>query len=219
MGYEMKKIALLALLLPAAIQAQTALPLPPGYPTLLGESCGGVHVASYVTGFDASGNITGEVYAWTKCGGSGRGGGYQTHTYQSWNSILWDLYTNYKLVPYDNVMPDPAFTAVDSYGNMILNSCSGGTTNGQPACTAEANIVYIPPGTVPVATTVPSLSGMTATQARNTLKTAGLVDSQYFQTSSTATLFHVCGQSPAAGTIVDPGSTVSVCISSGSPNN
>jgi hypothetical protein len=213
----MKKLALLLLLAPGALQAQTALPLPPGYPTLLGESCGGVHVSSYVTGFDVNGNITGEVYAWTSCGGSGRGGGYHNHIYQSWNSILWDLFTNYKLVPYDNVLPDPSFTAVDPYGNTILNSCSG-TTNGQPACTAEANIVYIPPGTGPVSTTVPSLSGMTGAQAHTALKAVGLAESAYYQTSTTA-LFHVCGQSPAAGTVIDPGSTVSVCISLGTPNN
>ncbi len=194
-------------------QAQSALPLPPGYPTLLGESCGGVHVSSFVTGFDANGNITGEVYAWTKCGGSGKGGGYQTHTYQSWNSILWDLYTNYKIVPYDNLLPDPMFAAVDQWGNGILNYCSG-TTNGQPACVAEANVVYIPPGTKPIAVTVPSLSGMTASQAKATLTNDSLAESTYRQTSS-ITFNHVCGQSPAAGTVVDPGSTVSVCLSNG----
>ncbi len=211
----MKKLALLTVLVPVATLAQTILPLPPGYPTLLGESCGGVHVASYVTGFDGSGNITGEVYAWTTCGGSGRGGGYKTTTYQSWNSITWDLFTNYRLQPYDQVVPDPAFAASDIYGNTILNSCSG-TTNGQPACAAEVNIVYVPPGTVPISTTVPNLSSLTAAQAKSDLKALGLKESAYFSASST-TLFHVCGQSPAAGTVVDPGSTVSVCVSMG-PN-
>jgi hypothetical protein len=176
-----------------------------------------VHVASYVTGFDANGNIMGDVYAWTSCGGSGRGGGYKSHIYQSWHSILWDLNLNYKLLPYDNLVPDPTFTDTDQYGNTILDFCSG-TTNGQPACTAEANIVYVPPVIVPVSTTVPALSGLTSRQAKAAVKAAGLVESAYFQ-ASTTTLFHVCGQSPAAGTVVDPGSTVSVCISLGVPNN
>ena len=68
----MKMIGLLGLLASAAVQAQVTLPLPAAYPTLLGASCGGVHVASYVTGFDKNGYIRGEVYARTRCGGSGR---------------------------------------------------------------------------------------------------------------------------------------------------
>ena len=209
----MKKILLLGLLVSAAAQAQTALPLPPGYPTLLGASCGGVHVASYVTGFNADGNMTGEVYAWTKCGGSGRGGGYQTHTYQSWNSIVWDFFNNYKIVPYDNVLPDPAFTETDSYGNTVLNSCSG-LTNTQPACVAEATIAAIPPGAVPIAATVPNLYNLSSSAAKTELKSLGLKETVYYANSSVK-WFHVCGQSPAAGTVVDPGSTVNVCLSTG----
>src|SRR5947209_20488386 len=74
--------AVFALISRAALAAP--LPLPPGYPTLLGFSCGGVHVSSFVTGFDSNGNITGEVYAWTKCGGSGKGGGSKPARYQWW---------------------------------------------------------------------------------------------------------------------------------------
>ena len=87
---------------------------------LLGVSCGGIHTSTYVTGFDLNGNITGEVYAWTRCGLSGRGGGYHSNLYTSWHSIVWDL-TGTALVtlPYDGVVPDPAFTAADSSGDTI----------------------------------------------------------------------------------------------------
>ena len=150
----MKMIGLLGLLANAAVQAQVTLPLPAAYPTLLGASCGGVHVASYVTGFDENGYIHGEVYAWTRCGGSGRGGGYQSQTYQAWHTIVWDLHQNYKLLPYDNVVPDPAFTATDAYGNSILDTCSV-TTDGQPACIASAYIYYVPPTMAPISDIVP----------------------------------------------------------------
>ena len=210
----MKILAFLALLVSGAVHAQTALPLPAGYPNLLGVSCGGVHVASYVTGFDSLGHITGEVYAWTRCGGSGRGGGYKSHTYQSWTSIAWDLNLNYKLLPYDQVFPDPAFTAADQYGNTILNVCAG-TTNGQPACIANANIYYVPPTTTPVSVKVPSLSGKTAVQAATAVQTAGLVEVSYTQASNTIPANYVCGQSPVPGTVVDPGTKINVCISLG----
>jgi hypothetical protein len=178
----MKMIGLLGLLASAAVQAQVTLPLPAAYPTLLGASCGGVHVASYVTGFDENGYIRGEVYAWTRCGESGRGGGYHSQTYQAWHTIVWDLGQNYKLLPYDNVVPDPAFKATDAYGNSILDTCSV-ATDGQPACVASAYIYYVPPTMTPISATVP--------------------------------VNKVRGQSPPPDTVVNPRSTVGVCLSSG----
>lgn len=211
----MRMLALLALFISGAAQAQTPLPLPAGYPTLLGVSCGGVHIASYVTGFNSSGNMTGEVYAWTRCGGSGRGGGYRSTTYHSWTSIVWDFKGNYKLQPYDNLVPDPFFTATDRYGNTISDACSG-TTNGQPACTAQAIIVYAPPAIPAVSAKVPSLYGLTATQAAAVLRTAGLAETSFTQASNTIPTNQVCGQLPSPGTVVDSGSTVNVCVSLGS---
>ena len=141
----MKTVLIIGLIASSvAAHAQTALPLPPGYPALLGVSCGGVATASYVTGFDAQGNILGEVYAWTSCGGSGRGGGYKKRLYQSWHSMKWTLSRQYTVLPYDSVVPDSTFTETDQYGNYIFDSCAG-ATNGQSACVAEANIQYIPP--------------------------------------------------------------------------
>ncbi|WP_233805446.1 hypothetical protein [Paraburkholderia sp. HP33-1] len=163
----MKMMGLLGLLASAVVQAQVALPLPSAYPTLLGVSCGGVHVASYVTGFDKNGYIRGEIYAWTRCGGSGRGGGYHSQAYQAWYTIVWDLHRNYKLLPYDNLVPDREFTATDAHGNSILDTCSG-TTFGQPACVASAYIYYVPPTMTPISDTVPVNQACGQSAAPNT---------------------------------------------------
>lgn len=55
-----------------------------------GVWCGGIHVYEYAQGFDASGNPTALVYGSTRCGGSGRGGGYHTTTHAGWAVATWD---------------------------------------------------------------------------------------------------------------------------------
>src|SRR3954469_17216432 len=59
--------------------------------SILGHSCGGIQERAYATGFDASGHPAGAVYLETRCGGSGRGGGYHTTTYTAWAGVTWDL--------------------------------------------------------------------------------------------------------------------------------
>ena len=87
---------------------------------LLGVSCGGIHTSTYVTGFNADGNITGEVYAWTRCGSSGRGGGYTSRLYYSWHSIVWNLSgVALATLPYDGVVPNVAYTQTDAAGDTI----------------------------------------------------------------------------------------------------
>ena len=45
-----------------------------------------------ITGFDTtSGYPTGDVHLQTRCGGSGRGGGYHTTTYTAWAGATWDF--------------------------------------------------------------------------------------------------------------------------------
>ena len=89
--------------------------------SVLGHSCGGIQEQALATGFDAtSGYPTGDVYLQTRCGGSGRGGGYHTTTYSKWVGVTWD-YTG-AVVSYDVLAAaptnaDPAFSAVDSFGN------------------------------------------------------------------------------------------------------
>ena len=112
----------------AASAATVTLVPQPDYP-YLGVACGGVLISTYVTGFDVNGNIRGEVYAWTRCGGSGRGGGYQETTYDSWHSILWDIEgAVIETLPYDGIVPDPDFSATDANGNTIHNAAVSGTT-------------------------------------------------------------------------------------------
>ena len=56
---------------------------------ILGHWCGGIQQSSYATGFALDGYPTGVVYMQTKCGGSGRGGGYKTTTYSGWAEVVW----------------------------------------------------------------------------------------------------------------------------------
>jgi len=126
----MRRVLALSLfsVLSVAASAETITLNPqPDYP-YLGVSCGGVHKSTFVTGFDANGNIRGEVYAWTQCGGSGRGGGYQVTNYDSWHSILWDLQgAVIETLPYDGVAPDETFSATDANGNTIHDVLVPGT--------------------------------------------------------------------------------------------
>ncbi len=111
--------ALLPLIFAQPTFASTTINLPAGG-GLLGISCGGIHTSTYVTGFDSAGNITGKAYAWTRCGSSGRGGGYTSKLYSSWHNMIWNL--NGAIVatlPNDGIAPNLAFTATDSSGDMI----------------------------------------------------------------------------------------------------
>jgi hypothetical protein len=119
--------SLLSVLSVAASAETITLNPQPDYP-YLGVSCGGIHKSTFVTGFDANGNIRGEVYAWTQCGGSGRGGGYQVTNYDSWHSILWDLQgAVIETLPYDGVAPDETFSETDANGNTIHDVLVPGT--------------------------------------------------------------------------------------------
>jgi hypothetical protein len=116
-------IALLAVVLslasPAFAETLIELQPQPGVP-LLGVSCGGVHTSTYVTGFNDEGDIAGEVYAWTRCGVSGRGGGYHSKLYYSWHSIEWDLNgVALTTLPYDGIVPDETFTETNDAGDTV----------------------------------------------------------------------------------------------------
>src|SRR5205085_9956955 len=97
--------------------ASTALLVPASTAfSVLGRSCGGIQEQALATGFDAtSGYPTGDVYLQTRCGGSGRGGGYHTTTYSAWVAVTWD-YTG-AVVSFDvlaaaSTNVDPTFSAV-----------------------------------------------------------------------------------------------------------
>ena len=92
--------------------------------SVLGHSCGGIQEQAFATGFDpTSGDPMGDVYLSTRCGGSGRGGGYHTTTYSAWVGATWDL--TGALVSYAVLSPapavDPTFSAFDQYGNEVYN--------------------------------------------------------------------------------------------------
>src|ERR1039457_463933 len=55
--------------------------------SLLGHSCGGIQERVSATGFAPNGLPAGDVYMQTRCGGSGRGGGYKTTTYSAWATV------------------------------------------------------------------------------------------------------------------------------------
>lgn len=93
---------------------------------ILGHSCGGIQEQAFASGFDTSGDPTGAVYMQTRCGGSGRGGGYHTTTYSAWATVTWDFggveLSYAKLVSAPTV--DPAFTQSDGYGDSVYNSAN-----------------------------------------------------------------------------------------------
>ncbi len=92
--------------------------------SVLGHSCGGIQEQAFATGFDAaSGFPTGDVYLSTRCGGSGRGGGYHTTTYSAWVDATWDF--TGALISYGVLSSapavDPTFSAFDQFGNEVYN--------------------------------------------------------------------------------------------------
>ena len=112
--------------------------------SVLGHSCGGIQEQELATGFDAtSGYPTGDVYLQTRCGGSGRGGGYHTTTYSAWVGVTWD-YTGAVIssevlagAP-TNVVP--TFSAIDSFGNEIYNELNA--VNVLPVDCTVGNTAY-----------------------------------------------------------------------------
>jgi hypothetical protein len=94
--------------------------------SILGHSCGGVQEHAYATGFGTGGYPTGDVSLQTRCGGSGRGGGYKTTTYSAWATASWDWYGNTRSFA---TLAGPAevsttFSAVDAYGDRIYNTAT-----------------------------------------------------------------------------------------------
>lgn len=108
----------------AANPTQLLLPQSTAF-SILGHSCGGIQEQAYATGFDPLSSLpTGDVYLQTRCGGSGRGGGYHTTTYSAWVSVTWAWtgavvsYTKLTAAP----AVDPTLSAFDSTGDQVYNS-------------------------------------------------------------------------------------------------
>jgi hypothetical protein len=139
-------VALLGVATLGATRASAASPISLLLPqstafSILGRSCGGIQEQAYATGFDpASGYPTGDVDLTTRCGGSGRGGGYHTTTYTAWAAVTWDftgaVVSSSVLTSAPAV--DPALTAFDANGNEVAN------VSGQALLTLAASFTPAP---------------------------------------------------------------------------
>ena len=129
----------------AAFASATSLLVPQSTAfSVLGHSCGGIQEQALATGFDVtSGYPIGNVYIQTRCGGSGRGGGYHTTTYSAWVGVTWD-YTgtvvSSQVLAAAPTNVDPTFSAADSFGNEIDNQLNA--VNVLPANCTVGNTTY-----------------------------------------------------------------------------
>jgi Fibronectin type III domain len=92
--------------------------------SILGHSCGGIQEHAYATGFGPGGYPAGDVYMQTRCGGSGRGGGYTETTYSAWATVTWDWYggtRSYARLEGAAVV-STTFSAEDAYGDRVYNT-------------------------------------------------------------------------------------------------
>lgn len=190
----------------AAFASATSLLVPQSTAfSVLGHSCGGIQEQALATGFDpTSGYPIGDVYLQTRCGGSGRGGGYHTTTYSAWVGVTWD-YTG--AVVSSQVLAgaptnvDPNFSAFDSFGNEVYNQLTAvnvlpaNCTVGDTAyCSYRAYLslspTFVPP---PRVTSVSVTSGPAAGGTNVTITGTGF-------TGATAVSF---GASPATSFTVN----------------
>jgi large repetitive protein len=111
---------------------------------VLGHSCGGIQEQALSTGFDAvSGYPAGDVYVQTRCGGSGRGGGYHVTTYSAWMGATWDFTgaaISSGVLPTAPTNLDPAFSATDPNASEVFNVLTA--VNVLPANCTVGNTTY-----------------------------------------------------------------------------
>ncbi len=103
--------------------------------SILGHSCGGIQEETFVTGFAPSGYPQGNAYLSTRCGGSGRGGGYKTTTYSAWASVEWTWFGETRaFARLEGAGGGSAgFEATDSHGDRIYQSGTRGyLETGEP---------------------------------------------------------------------------------------
>jgi hypothetical protein len=112
--------------------------------SILGHSCGGIQQQDIATGFSGTASLpSGDVYIQTRCGGSGRGGGYHTTTYSAWVSAVWStagvVQTSTKLSAAPTNL-NPTLSVTDARGDRLYNALSA--TNVLPANCAPSNTTY-----------------------------------------------------------------------------
>ncbi len=93
--------------------------------SLLGHSCGGIQEQVYATGFGPApgGYPEGDAYLSTRCGGSGRGGGYKTTTYTAAATVVWNWFGETRSFARLEGPGGggPEFSAEDSHGDRVYN--------------------------------------------------------------------------------------------------
>jgi hypothetical protein len=128
--------AILALFGGYAAQADVLTLTSPSPYAVIGRQCGTGTTASTATGFTADGfYLTGLTSVSTRCGGSGRGGGYHTTTYSGCGVTRWDLVG--RLIDITSVAcsaPDPAAVF---------------TSDGYTEETASSRVILVRPDVLP----------------------------------------------------------------------
>jgi hypothetical protein len=112
--------------------------------SVIGHSCGGIQEQAFATGFDAtSGFPTGAVYVQTRCGGSGRGGGYHVTTYSAWLTVTWDFTGAVVTYAKASSAPavDPTFAAFDAHNNEIYNASNHAYLVLDPSFTPQPRLL------------------------------------------------------------------------------
>jgi hypothetical protein len=209
-------LGVLGLVAVPGVASASATPVPLLLPqgtafAILGHSCGGIQETSATTGFDpASGYPTGEVGLSTRCGGSGRGGGYHTTTYTSSADVTWDL--TGAVVTYAvpaSGLAVPGFSATDAFGNQVYDS-------GSSAFLALADGFVPAPRLVAVSVTEGPASGGTVVTLTGTGFTGatqvdfGSTPAASFTVSGDTSMTAVAPAAPAGTvdiTVVGPGGT------------
>ncbi len=132
-----------------ASAAPVALWLPQGTAfAILGHSCGGIQEHVFATGFNpTSGWPTGDVFIQTRCGGSGRGGGYHTTTYSAWVGVTWDFAGNVLSAGRLATAPavNPTLTVTDAFGDEVFNTGAAAYLN-VPAPDAPTDVSALQSG-------------------------------------------------------------------------
>jgi len=196
-------------LAPSAGATTTSLVLGQGEAfSILGHSCGGIQEQVYATGFGADGFPTGDVYMQTRCGGSGRGGGYKTTTYSAWATVVWDWFGKTRsfarLVGAAEGISE-SFSAEDAYGDRIYNvgkSAFLETTSPPLTPPAAPSGVSAELSSIEVAEEQPPMLRFTVSWTP-AAETAGLI------TSSTVTATPVGSSAPVlTATVSGPGTSV-----------
>ena len=180
--------------------------------SILGSSCGGIQEKAYATGFDAtSGYPTGAVYLSTRCGGSGRGGGYHTTTYAAWAGVSWDFTA--AVISYGALAAapavDPAFSAFYSHGNQVYNQSGSAFLVFAPGFVPAATVTAVAPAAGPASGgTKVTITGTGLTGATG-VRFGGAAAASFTVNSSTS----ITATSPPAGagtvdvTVTNPGGT------------